>query len=552
MHWTLPYDVFALGIVTVLKTILPEKTAFLWGTGVSAAVSYAMLVVAVHFLAIKTGGGRAAWLAGPAVASATGLYAYSQIGRNDHHVLLLVPIVIAFSLLAAEKGDEEKRPAKTALRGAAAGLLAAAALWISVEPLPLILFLAVSAVVARSIGKIPRGFIAALVAGIVAGTAAALAIDPPAPNPMAAEIDRLSVVFLAFSAAIAAGLAIADAVVARRPAAPAKNLATGLLRHALPVLPIALCLLAWLAAFPAALAGPEAIVGERLTKLWWNAIQEIRPLRSAIEISVFAWFPIAVLGLSFHSILRPSRAKDADELAERLLASLALAAFLALAMAHLRFATHANVVALIVFLKIAAKWKIIRSAPESDSIDRLPHLVLGFPALAAAIILAAGILGAPDEPAKDAAAPPAKTVCDGKEGLRLLSEELSGNEPLMTTIMDAPTLLYLTKHPVVAGPYQRNVQGLTDLYDFFQSVGDDETARKMLARRGIEHVFLCLSSEGKAVEPAIPDAGPSLHARLRQGDVPEWLKPRQRRPWQTGNHALMDVVPLKADEGKAR
>ena len=94
---------------------------------------------------------------------------------------------------------------------------------------------------------------------------------------------------------------------------------------------------------------------------------------------------------------------------------------------------------------------------------------------------------------------------------------------VLVPVFDAPELLYLTHHRSVAGPYHHNVQGILDVY---RAWSDDDAAaaraKAIVERRGIDYLLGC-----SRIQPALrgTEAAPSLAARVRDGDVPDWLVP---------------------------
>ena len=86
-----------------------------------------------------------------------------------------------------------------------------------------------------------------------------------------------------------------------------------------------------------------------------------------------------------------------------------------------------------------------------------------------------------------------------------------------------PALLFLTRHKVLAGPYHRNVRGLTDNRRIF--AGTEAEARTTIAGRDVDAILFCRKFAGLS---NYPDRLPFLDDRLASDRPPEWLLPVAR------------------------
>ena len=71
--------------------------------------------------------------------------------------------------------------------------------------------------------------------------------------------------------------------------------------------------------------------------------------------------------------------------------------------------------------------------------------------------------------------------------------------------MSGPTILFLTRHKVLAAPYHRNIQGLSDNRRIF--AGTEEEALAMVRARDVEAILFCQKYApitAYADRPAIP------------------------------------------------
>lgn len=86
-----------------------------------------------------------------------------------------------------------------------------------------------------------------------------------------------------------------------------------------------------------------------------------------------------------------------------------------------------------------------------------------------------------------------------------------------------PALLFLTPHHVLAGPYHRNVRGLTDNRRIF--AGTETEALATIAARGVDAILFCRKFAGLS---DYPDRPAFLDDRLASDRPPDWLLPVAR------------------------
>lgn len=108
---------------------------------------------------------------------------------------------------------------------------------------------------------------------------------------------------------------------------------------------------------------------------------------------------------------------------------------------------------------------------------------------------------------------------------------------LAAPIDAGPALLFLTRHRLLAGPYHRNVRGLTDNRRIF--AGTEREARATVAARGVEAILFCRNFAGLS---NYPDRPAFLDGRLAAGNPPRWLLPVVRGE----GIALYRVAPAAA------
>ncbi len=83
------------------------------------------------------------------------------------------------------------------------------------------------------------------------------------------------------------------------------------------------------------------------------------------------------------------------------------------------------------------------------------------------------------------------------------------------------TVLMLSDHSVVAGPYHRNGQAILDTINAMQR--EPAEAKTIVHAREVDYVALCTASQEAAITAhKAPDG---LVAELLAGHMPEWLAP---------------------------
>jgi len=530
LHWSRPFDVVLLS-GAMLLTPLVGFDAGLFASGV-------LVGPLLHFLTLLVLlWGTRGLLSRPELAATAVMFLFQasissqfQAGRPDHHglqaLLFAALVALALRLLASPRAGA----------AVAAGLVAAGAIWVSVEGLP-----AVALVMATLAGAwLVRGGAfastgATFAVSAAGGLALALAVERPPADWLAAEYDRASVAHLA------ALLAHAGPWLAlwlwSRSGPPPTMLRT---RAALALAGAALAVgLAWLL-YPKLFAGPMVDVPVRVRELWLPQISEMMSIVGQADFGQSSYLLLlyfgAVLPASVYMIFLVRRSRGAER-GRWLFLLLATLFYLGLGIQQLRWGIYAQLAALPAYGKLSQL--VLRrfglemsgaGAPRRQigevlraSFARLLVLLifaLGFPAAA---LLAKPTVEAGQ--ARGAAGSGLVPACDIAAAGRLLGRQDGlGGVPrrTLTYIFDGPELLYWTPHEVVATPYHRNAAGILDTYDFFAAV-DPEAARQIVQRRGIEWVLLCpRGSESLLYRRA---GAVTLLDRLRRDEAPAWLRP---------------------------
>ena len=116
-----------------------------------------------------------------------------------------------------------------------------------------------------------------------------------------------------------------------------------------------------------------------------------------------------------------------------------------------------------------------------------------------------------------------KSECKVSSALAALTDPtgLGAQARTIAAPIDAgPTILFLTRHKVLAAPYHRNIQGLSDNRRIF--AGTEEEALAMVRARDVEAILFC--QEDTPIT-AYADRPAFLNDRLGAGRPPWWLVP---------------------------
>lgn len=423
-------------------------------------------------------------------------------GRIDHHNVQMVLVLwLAVETLQALRSNA------AALR---AGLAAATSLAIGAET-ALIVCAAIAAFglawvmeahLAPRLVRFGWGFAGAMLANFL------IAVGPG--DWFVAQCDANSIVFVV----AAFGTAMVFSAVARLPFADTAwsgRLAAGL-AGAVVVAALVLVL------FPACAAGPFAGLDPWLRASWLDRVAEVQPLWTGLvrmtAYAVASALPVlvAIVVVGAQLIGRRGAARRDWLIYGVILVAAGLG--LVLQMRGARLAALLAVpggVALILWLRQIdmARRGWARLAP---ALAMVPAWLMS-----AGLGLFVGLsLALPD--GRDAAVPPLAS-CLSAPDLEALSRLTPAR--IAAPIDLGPYILLMTPHAVVGAPYHRNGDGIGDSYRIFGA--PEETARAILARRGIDLIVACDAmldlSHGDL------DAPNNLARRLAAGAPPDWLTP---------------------------
>ncbi len=424
-------------------------------------------------------------------------------GRIDHHGLQLVLTTLGIGCLirAWEPGG---------FRAAVGlGLVGGASLAIGLEALP---FLGAVTVILSLVWVLHGGTAAtalAIFGAVLAGTAFSLIPLTLAPAERAAIVcDRMSLAHVAITAIVLAAGAAAVALERLRPAA-------GRLVRFAAVGGVGLAGLALVATiFPQCAGSPYAGLSAEL-RYWFDAVEEAQSLfdlyrREPGTAVAFVILPLAAL---VSVAWQWAHSADWADLGWIALLVLVLSG-LALVAWQVRGVAYAGLVASLALIPLAAR--VNERADRSQRILARVGLRFCIPMIYVFAVVSLQLESS--QPADEQ-----KSECKVSSALAALTDPtgLGAQARTIAAPIDAgPTILFLTRHKVLAAPYHRNIQGLSDNRRIF--AGTEEEALAMVRARDVGAILFC--QEDTPIT-AYADRPAFLNDRLGTGRPPWWLVP---------------------------
>lgn len=498
LHWTRPFDLLLFLLALPLLPVLGLQQA-VWQAGlwISPVLELATLGLLVWGLKpyLSPGGillAACLFVFQPVIAS------FFLAARPDHHSLqILLEVAVLAALMRAH--------------GLLAGFAAALALWVSAEALLLVLaaglFLGLMWIVE---GEGERRRLQAFVLGLAVGLTLALMMERPPAQWLAIEYDRLSLAqvglgWILLLSVLWTAVGNVWAVDWRRRL----PLGLGMAAQAAGLLALL---------FPDFFEGPYGALNPRLVPIWFSLVKEAQPLSFGPKAAILLGPPLLGLGYGLW------RLRNAHE--RRLLgpALCALAIYIPATLYQVRiaaFAASADIAPWTLLILAAAgikHWRILL----------LPLLLTGH--LILALVIAKLAPGTRDAGSSG--------VCAWHELAAHVKAEWPGDaRPILTYVFPGPELGFLSGHAVVAGPYHRSAQGILDIETALGSA-DDAPAREVTKRRRIGWIAVC-DQESQGLR--FSERG-GFHARLVQGEAPDWLSPAAAFTSSKGNFRVYEVV----------
>jgi hypothetical protein len=425
------------------------------------------------------------------------VYPYALPGVVHHHIPVVAAIVTVcgFALRAPSDGSRA---------GVGMGLAAGVALVLTPEAYPFLIMAFGSVVLSWLLWPEGRCGAAARTAGLMMlfVLLAAFLLDPPYAGFGAAEIDRLSVVWVGFGLACAvAGLGLDwFGRLPRTSGAAVAGLVVA-----------ALSLGAWFAAFPQVALGMEGLQDRERVREMFSLVAEMQPIASLG--SALTFLTPGVMGLAVLLFITWRASGPAQWLA--LYAAVCLVGVIVLGFLHFRFSTYSAVAGVVLFpVGLTAAGRV--PAPQRPLLR-----FLGVPPLAAGT-LRVSLLGFLLVPllavASMPAAPSGITSCDGAPAARLLAP--AAGAVVLTDVNLVPELLYRTQILTVGSLYHRNPQAYGRLTAAWRAEPGDAVPVPVQAT-GARFVLACKGAPRPMWVADLPAT--TLWDVLVAGNPPAWL-----------------------------
>ncbi len=490
LHWSHLLDSLLLLMAAPLAPLFGEHAALHWAGVMLGPLGAGLLGAALAWVAAPMTEPEWRWTASVIGILSIPILTYAIPGVVHHHIL----VALAGIMCAGWAG---RCGALGAHAGWNLGVWAAFGLWLSPEAMPVAL-MAFGAVGAGWLSQPERRLWGAAAAvgtsAFALLTALAFAVDHPAINSLAPDLDRLSVAWLAFAllgAVAGSALWLIDRSGIKAWPRAAAGAAVA-----------ALAGIFWLALFPAALSGPEGIQNGAHAHAF-DAISEMQPITSIPDAllyllpGAFAAAIAAILTLRSRSWLFGY-------------ATLCVLLLLLSAVLHVRFATY---VACAGAASVPIAISLINHALEHrppiwSTLGRSALLLflLGTP------LAPAALMGNATEHAT------VGSDCPLREAAPML-QPYAGAITL-ADVNDTPELLYRTQLQTVGSLYHRNMDAFLRLSDAWRSSQLDSIPPAVSATRASLVLFCHRARRTALVADLSPD---TLWDRLNRGDIPAWL-----------------------------
>jgi hypothetical protein len=499
VEWSRLLDMLLWAMAAPLAALLGWRHALFTAGVMLGPLGVGALGLALAFAARPFSAARDLWAAPVAAALLPGLQCFACPGVVHYHILLLTLIALTAGLTArAWNGNT----GTAFLAGISGGL----AIWLTPETMPFVL-MAFAALLFAWLRQPVGAAITACAGGFLLMLGLALAIDPPAGGYGAAEIDRLSMVYLVLALLLLTGGLAVWRLQRWRPVWAGRLIGAGLM---------AMLLLLWIGLFPQVAMGPYGVMGAADRQRFFGAMQELQPVRGAGPMTEFLLPGLAAL---CYLILRAARRGAGF----RLWLYMALCAAVALVLGQ-KF---------ILFVEFPAGLAAgLLPVMLTDAHSRLQNLPVA--AMLARLCLLFLMLLAPELPGLAAAKPPGQAARAAACSLRHIAPMLApyAGAIVLANANDTPELLYRSKILTVGSLYQHGVPAYLRLRAAWRSENLASKPRALTATAA-SYVLFCTQDARDLTVADLPKD--TLWDALRAGKPPVWLKLQAGDPtsgWQ--------------------
>ncbi len=508
MHWSRLADLPLAAVITLAEPWLGRTRAVDFAVLVAPPLLGGVFAALFLWAAVPLIPDRAAALPAAVLATPALVIPLLQMlpGRVDHHGLQLVLTALGAGFLLRSLAPGRSWAA------VGLGIAGGASLAVGLETLPFLGAATTILCLAWVLGGRPAATALTCFGGALAATSVILLFLtlPPAAWATVA-CDRLSLPHLALGGMVLASGAAATAFGRLRPEARwpvrfATVAAVGMVGLA-----------AVAAAFPQCAGSPHASFSDEIG-FWLDKVAEAQSLAGLFQrepgtaVSAVS-LPLAALVAVGWSWMRASDRTDLrwPAMALLVLSGVVLAAW------QIRGGAYAGLVASIALVLPAAA--VNKRVDDLESVPARIGLRLCIPLLLMlAVVVPPRLL-----PGSNRAADRGNAECDVLSVVGDLTDPAglgAGVRTIAAPIDVGPRILFLTRHKVLAAPYHRNVEGLSNNRRIF--AGTEEEALATVRALGVDAILFC---QKYAFVPAYGDRPAFLSDQLASGDPPWWLVP---------------------------
>lgn len=524
MHWSRIADIPVLVLTGIFGLFLPADTALVWAYTTWPPISVLLVMWGVYTGASHVAGKQAALGCLGLAAILLAWHFRFLPGAIDHHNLQLGLLALALGLMLD--------PHRRAGRMAGAGLALALSVAVGAETYFFVaVFCAFAALDWAIAGEAARKGTLGFGAGLAAGLEIAFFSTVSPRDYQMVACDTLSSITLLAGVAGGLGLAAAASLASKRDIR---------LRFA-ALGAVGLVCGGVLAGYgPQCLSNPLSELSPTVKTFWLDKVNEAQPVLSSSptffhDVPYRLGIILLALGLTGYGLYR----RDWSRLG--LLSFPLLLVALLLTLDQTRFYAFGHLFAIIPL----GLW-VGRIHAEGKRRDQGHVAYIG--ALALSLPIVWGMPGHFLAPKVAEGA----MIADSDMCLdEALLAELNTLPPgrILAPADFSPSILVNTRHSVLHGNYHRNHEGISAAIDLFLA-HPDETAPK-LAAAGVDYVLACPFAPETILLSGHDEDG--FAARLKRGDVPEFLAPGATQPaGQSATRVYRVFLPagmMKADDG---
>ena len=275
---------------------------------------------------------------------------------------------------------------------------------------------------------------------------------------------------------------------------------------------------AFLSSFSECIASPYAELDPLVMSIWADQVAESISFVKTLQLVPqkvlgFYGFPMMTLGFALAALIKCAP----PERFRWIVGTVTLTALVGLGLWEVRAMAAASMVAApLLAASVAVLW---------------PTLATGRSLLLAVAMspVGLGLLGLSAKPLIYAIFKPRMAIaedapwCDTVSDVASMSQLPKGR--VMAPIDLGPAILVSTGHDVFAAPYHRDNDGILAMLELM--LAPVPTARQILSDRRVDYVVVCTDAPEKDFVGRAPDG---LRARLRRGEIPDFLEPLDLDP----------------------